>query len=49
MRKHKENYKVIDLYEDKLHNDRNDLIKEYQNLINGQLIFILYHQFGGLD
>ena len=33
MRKHKENYKVIDLYEDKLHNDRNDLIKEYQNLI----------------
>ena len=33
MRKHKENYKVIDLYEDKLHNDRNDLIKEYQDLI----------------
>jgi len=33
MRKHKENYKVIDLYEDKLHNDRNDLIKEYQNMI----------------
>ena len=33
MRKHKENYKVIDLYEDKLHNDRSDLIKEYQNLI----------------
>ena len=33
MRKHKENYKVIDLYEDKLHNDRGDLIKEYQNLI----------------
>jgi len=33
MRKHKENYKVIDLYEDKLHNDRNDLIKEYQDMI----------------
>jgi len=33
MRKYKENYKVIDLYEDKLHNDRNDLIKEYQNMI----------------
>ena len=33
MRKHKENYKIIDLYEDKLHNDRNDLIKEYQNMI----------------
>ena len=32
MRKHKENYKVIDLYEDKLHNDRNDLIKEYQDM-----------------
>ena len=28
MRKHKENYKVIDLYEDKLHNDRNDLFRE---------------------
>ena len=33
MRKYKENYKVIDLYEDKLHNDRGDLIKEYQSLI----------------
>ena len=33
MRKHKEIYKVIDLYEDKLHNDRDDLIKEYQDLI----------------
>ena len=33
MKKHKENYKVIDLYEDKLHNDRNDLIREYQDLI----------------
>tara|TARA_B100000085_G_scaffold45073_1_gene38261 strand:+ start:28 stop:618 length:591 start_codon:yes stop_codon:yes gene_type:complete len=33
MRKYKENYKVIDLYEDKLHNDRSDLIKEYQNMI----------------
>ena len=29
MRKHKENYEVIDLYEDKLHND-SDLIKEHQ-------------------
>ena len=33
MRKHKEDYKVIDLYVDKLHNERNDLIKEYQDLI----------------
>ena len=33
MNKHKEVYKVIDLYEDKLHNDRDDLIKEYQDLI----------------
>ena len=49
MRKHKENYKVIDLYEDKLHNDRNDLIKEYQDLITGQLTYISYHQCGGSD
>ena len=28
-----ENYKTIDLYGDKLHNDRDDLIKAYQDLI----------------
>ena len=28
-----ENYKVIDLYEDKLHRDRTELIKEYQDMI----------------
>ena len=33
MRKHNEVYRVIDLYEDKLHNDRDDLIKEYQELL----------------
>ncbi len=30
LRKHKQNYKVIDLYEDKLHNNREDLINEYK-------------------
>jgi putative NADPH-quinone reductase len=33
MNKHKEVYMVIDLYDDKLHNDRDDLIKKYQDLI----------------
>jgi len=28
-----ENYEVIDLYEDKLHRDRTELIKEYQDMI----------------
>ena len=30
LRKHKQNYKVIDLYQDKLHNNREDLINEYK-------------------
>ena len=33
LRKHKVKYKVIDLYEDKLHRDRKDLIKEYKSLV----------------
>ena len=33
-----ENYKVIDLYEDKLHRDRTELIKEYQDMIAMQTI-----------
>ena len=33
MEENGENYKVIDLYEDKLHRDRTNLIKEYQDMI----------------
>ena len=33
MNENGENYKVIDLYEDKLHRDRTNLIKEYQDMI----------------
>ena len=31
VRKYKQEYKIIDLYEDKLHRDRKQLIKEYQD------------------
>jgi putative NADPH-quinone reductase len=30
MRKYKSNYKIIDLYEDKLHKDRKDLVEKYK-------------------
>lgn len=33
MKKYKEDFRVIDVYEDKLHNDRNDLINEYKELV----------------
>lgn len=33
MRKYKSNYKVIDLYEDKLHRDRKDLVEKYKKLV----------------
>jgi putative NADPH-quinone reductase len=33
MNKYKSNYKVIDLYEDKLHRDKVDLIKSYKKLV----------------
>jgi putative NADPH-quinone reductase len=33
VRKHKQQYRVIDLYEDKLHRNKTDLIKEYQDLV----------------
>jgi putative NADPH-quinone reductase len=33
MRKYKSNYRVIDLYEDKLHRDKKALIEEYKKLI----------------
>ena len=33
MRKYKSNYKVIDLYEDKLHRDRKDLVEKYKELV----------------
>ena len=33
MRKYKSNYKVIDLYEDKLHRDRKDLVDKYKELV----------------
>ena len=33
MRKYKSNYKIIDLYEDKLHRDRKDLVKKYKELV----------------
>ncbi len=33
MRRHKENYKVIDLYKHKFHNDREDLIEKYKKAI----------------
>ena len=32
-KKYNENYKTIDLYEDKLHRNRIELIKSYQDLI----------------
>ena len=35
-----ETFEVIDVYEDKLHRNREELIEE--------LIFTLYHQYGGL-
>ena len=33
MKKYKSNYRVIDLYDDKLHRDRKDLIEEYRSLV----------------
>ena len=33
MRKYKSDYKVIDLYEDKLHRDRKDLVEKYKKLV----------------
>mgnify|MGYP001444300351 FL=1 len=33
VRKHKQQYRVIDLYEDKLHRNKTELIQEYQNLV----------------
>jgi len=33
MRKYKSNYKIIDLYEDKLHRDRKDLVEKYKKLV----------------
>ena len=39
-----ENYKTIDLYGDKLHNDRDDLIKAYQDLIKWSThIYFIYN------
>jgi len=34
MRRHKENYRVIDLYKHKFHNDREDLVENYKKDIN---------------
>ena len=33
VRKHKQQYRVIDLYEDKLHRNKTELIQEYQDLV----------------
>ena len=33
MKRHKETFEVIDVYDDKLHRNRTDLIKEYQDLV----------------
>ena len=33
LKEYNENYQIIDLYEDKLHRNRTELIKSYQNLI----------------
>ena len=33
MRKYKSDYKVIDLYKDKLHRDRKDLVEKYKELV----------------
>lgn len=33
MRRYKSNYRIIDLYEDKLHRDKKELIEEYKELV----------------
>ncbi len=33
MKRHKSNYRIIDLYEDKLHRDKKELIKKYKELV----------------
>ena len=34
MKKHKQNFEVIDLYEDKLHRNKEELIQHYKDLVS---------------
>ena len=49
MRKHKQSYRVIDLYRDSFQRPSTDLIKKYQDLQRGPHISILFHLCGGSD
>ena len=49
MRKHKVNYRTIDLYSDSFARPRTKLVENIKNGLLGLHIYALFLQFGGLD